>query len=76
MRSKSKLPNFQHLKNASLVDSACQCDTQDTQVLCLGEEELLEEGGNGNALQYSGLEKAMDRGDSQATVHWAIKSQK
>ena len=33
-------------------------------------------GGNGNPLQYSGLEKAMERGDSQATVHWAIKSQK
>ena len=33
-------------------------------------------GGNGNPLQYSGLEKAMERGDSQAIVHWAIKSQK
>ena len=33
-------------------------------------------GGNGNPLQYSGLQKAMERGDSQATVHWAIKSQK
>ena len=33
-------------------------------------------GRNGKPLQYSGLEKAMERGDSQATAHWAKKSQK
>ena len=32
-------------------------------------------GGNGNALQYSGLENAMDRGAWQATVHGVAKSQ-
>ena len=32
--------------------------------------------GNGNPLQYSCLENAMDRGTWQATVHWVEKSQK
>ena len=31
--------------------------------------------GNGNTLQYSGLENPMDRGTSQATVHRVTKSQ-
>ena len=31
--------------------------------------------GNGNALQYSGLENSMDRGVWQATVHGITKSQ-
>ena len=31
-------------------------------------------GGHGNALQYSCLEKPMDRGAWQATVHWVAKS--
>ena len=31
--------------------------------------------GNGNPLQYSCLEKSMDRGALQATVHWVAKSQ-
>ena len=31
--------------------------------------------GNGNPLQYSFLEKPMDRGDRQATVHGVAKSQ-
>ena len=31
--------------------------------------------GNGNPLQYSGLENPMDRGTWQATVHGVIKSQ-
>ena len=30
--------------------------------------------GNGNALQYSGLENPMDRGAWQATVHGVAKS--
>ena len=30
--------------------------------------------GNGNPLQYSCLEKSMDRGTRQATVHWMAKS--
>ena len=32
-------------------------------------------GGNGNPLQYSGLENPMDRGTWQATVHGVTKSQ-
>ena len=32
-------------------------------------------GGNGNPLQYSGLENPMDRGAWQATVHGVTKSQ-
>ena len=32
------------------------------------------EGGNGNPLQYSCLENAMDRGDWQATVYGVTKS--
>ena len=31
--------------------------------------------GNGNLLQYSGLENPMDRGAWQATVHGVTKSQ-
>ena len=31
--------------------------------------------GNGNPLQYSGLENPMERGAWQATVHWVTKSQ-
>ena len=31
--------------------------------------------GNGNPLQYSGLENSMDRGAWQATVHGVIKRQ-
>ena len=31
--------------------------------------------GNGNPLQYSGLENSMDRGTWQATVHGVTKSQ-
>ena len=33
------------------------------------------EGGNGNLLQYSCLENAMDRGAWRATVHGVAKSQ-
>ena len=33
------------------------------------------EGGYGNPLQYYSLENPMDRGDRQATVHRAAKSQ-
>ena len=33
------------------------------------------EGGNGNPLQYSGLENLMDRGTWQATVHRVAKGQ-
>ena len=32
-------------------------------------------GGNGNPLQYSGLENPIDRGAWQATVHGVAKSQ-
>ena len=32
-------------------------------------------GGNGNPLQYPGLENPMDRGPWQATVHGVSKSQ-
>ena len=32
-------------------------------------------GGNGNPLQYSGLQNSMDRGAWQATVHGVAKSQ-
>ena len=31
-------------------------------------------GGQGNPLQYSGLENPMDRGASWAMVHWVAKS--
>ena len=31
--------------------------------------------GNGNSLQYSGLENSMDGGARRATVHWVAKSQ-
>ena len=30
-------------------------------------------GGNGNPLQYTGLENSMDRGAWWATVHWGHK---
>ena len=33
-------------------------------------------GGNGNPLQYSGLENPMDRGAWQATIYGVAKSQK
>jgi len=33
------------------------------------------EGGNGNSLQYFCLENSTDRGDQQAIVHEAAKSQ-
>ena len=42
---------------------------QEIQVQSLGQEDPLEEGGNGNPLQYSCLEKPMDREAWWATVH-------
>ena len=43
-------------------------------VLFLGQEDPLEEGGNGNPLQCSCLENPVDRGALWATVHWVTKS--
>ena len=45
-----------------------------TQVRSLGWEDL-PGGGNGNPLQYSSLEKPMDRGAWWATIHGVAKSQ-
>ena len=47
---------------------------QETGVQSLGQEDTLEKG-NGNPLQYSGLENSMDRRAWQATVHRITKSQ-
>ena len=50
-------------------DSKGLLTMRETRVQSLGLEE-----GNGNALQYSGLENPMDGGTWQATVHGAAKS--
>ena len=47
-----------------------------TWVRSLAWEDLLEEGGLGNPLQYSCLEDPMDRGAWQATVHGVTESDK
>ena len=47
---------------------------QETQIQSLGWEAPLEKR-NGNPLQYSCLEKSMDRGAWPATVHGVSKSQ-
>ena len=46
---------------------------QETQVQSLGREDPLKKG-NGYPLQYSCLEKSMDRGDRWATIHGIAKS--
>ena len=46
---------------------------QETQVQSLGWEDPPGEG-NGNPLQYSGLENSMDKGAWRATVHGVTKS--
>ena len=46
---------------------------RETWVRSLGQEDLLEEEGNSNPLQYFGLENPMDRGSWQATVHGVAK---
>ena len=46
---------------------------QETQVQSLGRQDSPGEG-NGNPLQYSGLENSMDRGGWRATVHRVTKS--
>ena len=48
---------------------------QEMQVRSLGQEEEGNGEGNGNALQYSCLEKPMDRGAYRATVHGVTKRQ-
>ena len=52
--------------------SAYAGDARDTSVLGLGRSP---EGGHGNPLQYSCLEKPTDRGAWQAIVHRVAKSQ-
>ena len=47
---------------------------RETWVQSLGQEDSLEKEGNGNPLQYSGLENSVDRGARQATVHGVTKS--
>ena len=49
-------------------------EMQGTWVRPLGFDDPLEEG-HGNPLQHSCLEKSMDRGAWQATVHGVAKSQ-
>ena len=46
---------------------------QETWVRSLSQEDSLEKG-NGNPLQYSGLENRMDRGAWQATIHGVAES--
>ena len=46
---------------------------QEIRIRSLGWEDPLEKA-NGNSLQYSCLEKSMDRGASWATVHGIAKS--
>ena len=48
-------------------------EMQEMQVRPLGHEDS-PGGGNGNPLQYSGLENPMDRGAWRATVHGVTKS--
>ena len=50
-------------------------ETQKMQVQSLAREDPLEEGGHGNALQYSCLENPTDRGAWRATVHGVRKGQ-
>ena len=47
-------------------------ETQEMQLQSLGQEDPLV--GNGNPLQYSGLENSMDRGAWRATVHGVAKN--
>ena len=49
-------------------------EPQETQLQPLGQEDTLEEGGNGNPLWYSCLKKPMDREAWQATAHGVTKS--
>ena len=49
-------------------------EMQETQVLSLGQEDVLEKGA-GNPLQCSCWKNPMDRGALQATVHGVAKSQ-
>ena len=48
---------------------------QETRVASLGQEDRSLGKGNRNPLQYSRLEKPMDRGDWRATVRGVAKSQ-
>ena len=49
-------------------------EMQETQVQSLGQEDPLEEEGNGNPLQYPCLENHMDRGVRQARGHGVTES--
>ena len=49
-------------------------EMQETQVQSLGQEDPLEEEGNGNPLQYPCLENPMDRGVGQARGHGVTES--
>ena len=53
---------------ASVRETSCQSRRHKTGDLIPGSERLLG-GGNGNPLQFSGLESPMHRGGWQATVH-------
>ena len=46
---------------------------RETWVQSLGQEDSLEKEGNGNPLQYSGLENSVDRGAWRATPHGCSK---
>ena len=59
---------------AGSKEPACKCRRLRDPGLIPGSERSPREG-NGNPLQYSCLEKPMDRGDWQATVHGVAKSQ-
>ena len=60
--------------DASGKEPACKCRRLRDPGLIPGSERSPREG-NGNPLQYSCLEKTMDRGDWQAIVHGVAKSQ-
>ena len=55
-------------------DPSAMQETQKMQVQSLAREDPLEEGGHGNALQYSCLKNPIDRGAWHATVQWVAKS--
>ena len=78
-KSQTQLGNFHFQKfilwSQSLVAEKVKnlSAMKETWVRSLSQEDSLEKG-NGNPLQYSGLENRMDRGAWQATIHGVAES--
>ena len=78
-KSQTRLGNFHFQKfilwSQSLVAEKVKnlSAMKETWIRSLSQEDSLEKG-NGNPLQYSGLENRMDRGAWQATIHGVAES--